>query len=58
VYNIVHSFNTGEFNSGQNHTKTMQLAGGWNDMPANDFNDMMDEIKRSKEQMFNRKIDL
>lgn len=58
LYSIIHSFNTGKFQKAQNRTKILELAGSWADMPVEDFDDMMNEINSTKNEMFNRTIEL
>ncbi len=42
----------------KNRDNILKLAGSWNDMPDNDFEDYMKSIKDSRNNMFNRDIEL
>lgn len=58
LYKIIHSFNIREFDKEKNREKVLQLSGAWSDMPEEDYFDMMNEINRTKGEMFNRDIEL
>jgi hypothetical protein len=46
----------------QKHAEKRQavlaLAGSWAQFPEEDTDDLLDEIKRNRQEMFNRKVDL
>jgi len=42
----------------KNKENILALAGSWNDMSDEDFEDYMKNVKQVKKEMFNREIDL
>lgn len=42
----------------QNRLKILNLAGAWSDMPEQDFEDYMGEIRNTQTEMFNRNVEL
>jgi hypothetical protein len=58
VYNMLHSFKNKIDDRSTNRLNVLQFAGSWNDMSDDDFSDYKSEIERSKNEMFNRIIDL
>ena len=58
VYNMVHSFNMKVTQKEQNRNKIMQLAGSWQDMQEEEFDDFMSVVKKERGNMFNREIEL
>jgi len=58
VYNVIHTYKVRTNHKEQNRNKIMQLAGSWADMSENDFMDLTAEIKRNRNEIFSREIEL
>lgn len=58
VYKIIQSYSLKDDFQTQNRKKILEFAGSWNEMSDEDYKDIMSEINRSKEDMFNREIEL
>lgn len=52
IYNLIHSFRLGLNIKDKNSKKILNLAGSWKDMPEEDFNDFMEEIRIRRRNAF------
>lgn len=52
IYNLIRYFRLGLNIEDKNPKKILNLAGSWKDMPEEDFNDFMEEIKIRRRNAF------
>ena len=52
LYDFLYYFRMGLVTQSSNPQKTLQLAGSWNDMSDEDFNELLDDIKTRRKNAF------
>ncbi|OQX99436.1 MAG: hypothetical protein B6I24_02630 [Bacteroidetes bacterium 4572_128] len=58
AFQILHSFNEKIADKKANRNQILSLAGTWNDMSDKDFQDMINEIKSNRNEIFSKNIEL
>jgi hypothetical protein len=52
IYNLIHYFRLGLNVKEKNPAKILKLAGSWKDMPEEDFDDFLEEIRTRRKNAF------
>lgn len=58
LYSIIRSFTTATTKSKSSKEKILSYAGSFSDMSPDEFNDFEKELKNTRNQLFDRNIDL
>jgi len=58
VYNLLHTYHIQINEKEQNRNKILRFAGSWADLTDNDFLEITTEIKRNRNEMFSREVEL
>lgn len=57
IYNFIHYFRIGLQKSQKNKENIMNFAGCWEDMPEDDFNELLNNLKQRRRKAFSRRKD-
>ena len=55
IYDLIHHYRLGIEQRGANQSQILALAGGWSDMPEDEFSDFLDEITTRRSRAFQRR---
>ena len=58
VYSYIHSLRTNTKQTGKTSEKILSFAGSFGDMPAQDYNDFLDHTKNTRNDLFDRDINI
>ena len=58
LYSIIHSLQVDTKKSDKTSVEILSFAGSFGDMADHDYNDFLSHIKQTRQELFNREIDL
>ena len=58
LYSIIHSFRTNTRKADKENKEILSFAGSFGDLPKSDYNDCVEHTKQTRENLFDRKINL
>jgi hypothetical protein len=58
LYSIIHSLQANTKKSDKRSKEILSFAGTFGDMPENDYNDFLRQVKQTRNDLFDRDVDL
>jgi len=58
IYSMIHSFRTDVKNTGAKTQDILSYAGAFEDMSKSDYDDFLEQTKQTRDQLFDRQINL